>query len=71
MCIKGLKVKIVSSSLKKKLFYILLIFGQFQQKVELLVKSKINFSLQGGSFYLHSYFETYQVKTLTLNQGFP
>ena len=53
------------------IFKIFLTFGQFHQKKDLLLKSKINFSLQGGSFYLHPYFETYQVKTLNLNQGFP
>ena len=48
-----------------------LTFAQFHYKSGLIGKIKINFSLHGGSFYLHPYFETYQVKTLNLNQSFP
>ena len=75
---KGLRVKIViflfckSCSFKKKsIVNILLIFGQFHPKSGPIGQKQNNFSLQGRSFYLHPYFETYQVKTLNLNQGFP
>ena len=58
--------------LKKKLFFTFskLLVNSIK-KGDLLVKSKINLSVQGGTFYLHPYFETYRVKTLSLNQGFP
>ena len=56
---------------KKAIFYIFLIFGQFHQKMELIGQKKINLSVQGGTFYVNPYFETYREKTLNLNEGFP
>ena len=46
---------------KKAIFDIFLTFGQFYQKRGLIGQKQNNLSVQGGTFNLHPYFETYRV----------
>ena len=77
-CIKGLNVKIVnfmfykSYSFKKKILFLHIPnFWSIPSKKWINWSKAKYFSLHGGPIYLYPYFETHQVKTLHLIQGFP
>ena len=46
-------IKVVAFN--KSIFFTFLTFDPFHQKVDLMFESLINFSPQGGSFYIHPY----------------